>query len=59
MVQYSSKSHLRKFMAVTRKAQQTANQRSGDYASLTFNELCELMAEYDVVLTEAEDAGAV
>lgn len=56
MAQCKSETHLQKFMGIARKAQETANWRGGDYASLTFDELCELMMQFDDALTKAEDA---
>lgn len=44
------------FVETARRAQRLANMRGGDYAALTFDELCEFMVEYDRILDKAENS---
>lgn len=45
-----------KWAEIARRAQNLANQRGGDYADLTREELLGFMVEYDEELSKYEDA---
>ena len=45
---------MEKFIDIATRAQRLANERGGDYSSLTFDELCTFMVEYDRALDDAQ-----